>query len=163
MFECSMYGVHLHSSRLKTGQSCEQCFLLLGPREGCKSSSSCCICWILWLVFTGVVTRFAEVFRTFVVSSSVRNCSSRLSSATNTIWGIPDTFVAFASVGPLAVSDAGFTEFLTSRIASVCPLSIISRIWLVAPELCVSLVLPSSGASCLSPRVGHYPTCCSEF
>ena len=98
----------------------------LGPQEGCKSISSCCICWILWLVFSGVVTQFAEVFRAFAVSSSVRNCSSRPSSSTNTIWGIPDTFVAFASVGPLAVSDAGFTELLTSHMASACPLSIIN-------------------------------------
>ena len=104
----------------------------LGPLEGCKSSSSCCICWILrfvGVVFTGVVTQFAEVSRTFAVSSpSVRNCSSKPSSSTNTIWGIPDIFVAFASVGPLAVivSVAGFTELLTSHMASACPLSIIN-------------------------------------
>ena len=104
----------------------------LGPLEGCKSSSLCCICWILrfvGVVFTGVVTRFAEVSRTFAVSSpSVRNCSSRPLSSTNTIWGIPDKFVAFASVGPLAVivPGAGFTEFLTSHMASACPLSIIN-------------------------------------
>ena len=103
----------------------------LGPREGCKSSSSCCICWILWfveVVFTGVVTRFAEVVRVFAVSSSVRNYSSRPSSSTNTIWGTQDAFVAFASISPLAVvvSGAGFTELLTSRMASACPLSIIN-------------------------------------
>ena len=28
-----MYGVHLHSFRLKTGQMCEQCFLLLVLRK----------------------------------------------------------------------------------------------------------------------------------
>ena len=100
----------------------------LGPQEGCKSSSSCCICWILWFVFTGVVTQFAEVFRVFAVSSSVRNCSSRPSSSTNTIWGILDAFVVFPSVGLLAVvvSGALFTELLTSHMASVCPLSIIN-------------------------------------
>ena len=120
----------------------------LGPREGCKSSSSCCICWILWfveVVFTGVVTRFAEVFRAFAVSSSVRNCSSRPSSSTNTILGTPDAFVAFASVGPLVVvvSGAGFTELLTSRMASACPLSIINGSgWLLqnCASVCCSLL-----------------------
>ena len=101
----------------------------LVPQEGCKSSPLCCVCWILWfvgVVFTGVVTWFAEVSRVFAVSSSVRNCSSKPSSSTNTIWGISDVFVAFASVGPLAVAvpDAGFIELLTSRMASACPLSI---------------------------------------
>ena len=62
----------------------------------------------------------------FAVSSSVRNCSSKPSSSTNTIWGIPDVFVAFASVGPLVVvvPGAGFIELLTSRMVSACPLSI---------------------------------------
>ena len=102
----------------------------LGPLEGCKSSSSCCVCWILQftrVVSTGVVTQFADVSRTFAVSSpSVRNCSSRPSSSTNTIWGTPDAFIALTSVGPLAVVviGAGFTELLTSRMASACPLSI---------------------------------------
>ena len=102
----------------------------LGPLDGCKSSSSFCVCWMLWfvgVVSTGVATQFAEVSRMFAVSSSsVRNCSSRPSSSTNTIWGTPDAFVAFASVGPLAVivSGAGFTELLTSRMASACLLSI---------------------------------------
>ena len=115
----------------------------LGPREGCKSSSSCCICWILWFVgvaFTGVVTRYAEMSRAFAVSSSVRNCSSRPSSSTNTIWGTPDAFVAFASVGPLAVvvPGAGFTELLTSHMASACPLLIINGSgWLL--QNCVSV------------------------
>ena len=121
----------------------------LGPQEGCKSSSSCCICWILWfvrVVFTGVVTRFAEVSRTFAVSSpSVRNCSSKPSSSTNTIGGTPDVFVAFPSVGLLAavVSGAVFTELLTSHIASACPLSIINGSgWLL--QNCASV--------CCSPR-----------
>ena len=57
----------------------------------------------------------------FVVSSpSVRNCSSKPSSSTNTIWGTPDTFVALSSVSSLAavVPDAVFTVLLTSRMAS---------------------------------------------
>ena len=65
----------------------------------------------------------------FVVSSpSVRNCSSQPSSSTNTIGGTPGVFVAFPSVGLLAVivSGAVFTELLTSRTASACPLSIIN-------------------------------------
>ena len=65
----------------------------------------------------------------FVVSSpSVRNCSSKPSSSTNTIGGTPGVFVAFPSVGLLAVvvSGAVFTELLTSRTASACPLSIIN-------------------------------------
>ena len=101
----------------------------LGPQEGCKSSSLCCFCWILWfvgVVFTGVVTQFAEVSRAFAVSSSVRNCSSKPSSSTNTICGISDVFVAFASVVPpvVVVPGVGFIEFLTSHMASACPLSI---------------------------------------
>ena len=71
--------------------------------------------------------QFAEVSRMFAISSPfVRNCSSKPSSSTNTIWGIPDTFVAFASVGSLAavVPDAVFTVLLTSHMASACPLSI---------------------------------------
>ena len=81
---------------------------------------------VVGVVFTGVVTRFAEVSRAFAVSSFVRNCSSRPSSSTNTIWATLDAFVAFFSVGPLAVvvSGAGFTELLTSHTASACPLSI---------------------------------------
>ena len=119
----------------------------LGPLEGCKSSSSCCVCWILrfvGVVFTGVVTRFAEVSRTFAVSSpSVRNCSSKPSSSTNTIWGIPDTFVALASVSSLdvVVPGDGFTELRTSRMASACPLSIINGSgWLL--QNCASVCGP---------------------
>ena len=71
----------------------------LGPLEGCKSSSSFCICWVPWfvgIVFTGVVTQFAEVSIMFEESSSsVRNCSSKPSSSTNTMGGTPDVFVAF--------------------------------------------------------------------
>ena len=63
----------------------------------------------------------AMVFSTFgVSSSSVRNCSSRPSSSTNTIGGTPDAPVAFISIGSVAVavSGVGFTVLLTSRMAS---------------------------------------------
>ena len=120
----------------------------LGPLDGCKSSSSFCVCWMLWFgrscIHWCCYTDLPEVSRTFAVSSSsVRNCSSRPSSSTNTIWGTPDAFVAFASVGPLAVvvPGAGFTELLTSCMASACPLSISNGSgWLV--QNCASVCGP---------------------
>ena len=119
----------------------------LGPLEGCKSSSSFYICWIpcfVGLVSTGVVTWFTEVSRTFAESSSsVRNCSSKPSSSTNTIRGTPDVFVAFASIGSLAVfvPGAGFTVLLTSHMASACPLSISTGSgWLL--QNCASVCCP---------------------
>ena len=117
----------------------------LCPLEGCNSSSSSYICWIPWLfgiVSTGVVTWFAEVSRTFAASSSsVRNCSSRPLSSTNTIGGTPDAFVVFISIGSLAVSGVGFTVLLTSQMASACPLSISTGSgWLI--QNCVSVCCP---------------------
>ena len=100
-----MYGVHLHSFRLKTGQSCDNAFFSWSSGRFVKSSSSCCMCWILR--FVGVLCSLVLLLgllmclECFVVSSpSVRNCSSKPSSSTNTIGGTPDTFVAFPSVGP---------------------------------------------------------------
>ena len=119
----------------------------LGPREGGKSSSSFYVCWIPWLVgivSTGVVTRFAEVSIMFAESSSsVRNCSSKPSSSTNTIGGTPDVFVTFASIGSFAVvaPDAGLTVLLTSLMASAYPLSISTWSgWLF--QNCVSVCCP---------------------
>ena len=117
---------------------------------------------MLRLLDTGVVTRFAEVSKTFAVSlPSVRNCSSKPSLSTNTIWGIPDTFVAFVSVGSLAVAvpDAGFIELLTSRMASACLLSINSGSgWLLQNCAsvccsCLQVLLVCLFESALFPRI----------
>ena len=61
MFE---YGVHLHSFHLKTGQSCEQCFLLLVLGKVVNQVLrvvSVGYFGFVGVVFTGVITRFAEV------------------------------------------------------------------------------------------------------
>ena len=139
----------------------------LGPLEGCKSSSLCCVCCIIQLVgvvFTGVITLFADVSSTFAVSSSVRNCSSKPSSSTNSIGGTPELFVAFTSVVPLAVVvlGAGLVELLTSQMASACPLSIsngsgwllqncasvcCSRLWVLLVCLLESVIFPRISAN----------------
>ena len=125
-----MCEVHPHNFRPGTDQWCSLGFLLWVPWRVVNQAPRFAFCWILWfvgIVSTGVVTRFAEVSRTFAESSSsVRSCSSKPSSSTNTIGGTPDVFVAFASIGSFAVyaPDAGFTVLLTSHMASACPLSI---------------------------------------